>query len=398
MRNVIGKPVVGDDLYGREYELSRIWELIEQGEHILMLAPRRVGKTSLMLELHRAPRDDWDVLYVDVEKGDSSADCVASIIATLAADPRFRSRIEAILFSTVVKDILSRVSIGVDIDVLRVELKNAMGRDWDLAADRLQARLAGLPDAGHKLLIVIDELPILVSRMLRAGGQRDAELLLSRFRHWRQSPELRDRVQTLFGGSIGLEGVLRRAGISGSINDLAPFHLDSWDRSTAADFLVELGRNRNFELDSRAIFQILNLLQDPVPFHVQLFFFAVRDVCKRDPSRVSPELIDRCFAERLAGASGTAHLDHYVTRLEVALGEREYELVHQVLSQACRGRDGTTIEGFTDLIQQDERTFRAVLRDLEADGYLIREADQLAFRSNLLREWWRRHHARRTGP
>ena len=39
MRNVIGQPVVGDDLYGREYELTRIWELLEQGEHLLMLAP-----------------------------------------------------------------------------------------------------------------------------------------------------------------------------------------------------------------------------------------------------------------------------------------------------------------------------------------------------------------------
>ena len=398
MRNVIGKPVVGDDLYGREYELSRIWELLEQGEHILMLAPRRVGKTSLMLELHRAPLDDWEVLYVDVEKGDSSADCVASIVATLAADPQFRSRIEAIPFSTVVKDILSRVSIGVDIDVLRVELKNAMGRDWDLAADRLQARLAGLPEAGRKLLIVIDELPILVSRMIRAGNQRDAELLLSRFRHWRQSPELRERVQTLFGGSIGLEGVLRRARISGTINDLAPFHLDSWDRSTAADCLAELGRNVNFHLDSGAIIQILDLLQDPVPFHVQLFFFAVRDGCKRDPSRVSAGLIDRCFAERLAGASGTAHLDHYVTRLEVALDEREYELARRILSQVCRRRGGWAIGDLAEIAESDERRFRAVLRDLEADGYLIREADRLAFRSNLLREWWRRHHSRGIKP
>ena len=49
MRNIIGQPVAGDDLYGREYELDRLWEQLEQGEHILMLAPRRVGKTSLML-------------------------------------------------------------------------------------------------------------------------------------------------------------------------------------------------------------------------------------------------------------------------------------------------------------------------------------------------------------
>ena len=64
MRNITGQAVVGDDLYGREYELSRLWEHLTQGEHVLMLAPRRVGKTSLMLELRRAPRENWDVVSV----------------------------------------------------------------------------------------------------------------------------------------------------------------------------------------------------------------------------------------------------------------------------------------------------------------------------------------------
>ena len=49
MRNITGQAVVGDDLYGRDYELDRLWERLEQGEHILMLAPRRVGKTSLIV-------------------------------------------------------------------------------------------------------------------------------------------------------------------------------------------------------------------------------------------------------------------------------------------------------------------------------------------------------------
>lgn len=48
MRNITGQAVVGDDLYGREYELTRLWEHFDQGEHVPMLAPRRVGKTSLM--------------------------------------------------------------------------------------------------------------------------------------------------------------------------------------------------------------------------------------------------------------------------------------------------------------------------------------------------------------
>ena len=397
MRNVIGQPVVGDDLYGRDYEFSRVWELLDQGEHILMLAPRRVGKTSMMLELQRAPHQGWDVLYFDIEKGDSPADCVAAILAALAADPRYQNRFEAQPFSSAIKDVLGRVSIGVDIDMLRVELKDAIGRDWARAADQLQARLTGLPDGNRKLLIVIDELPILIARMHRTGDHRDSELLLSRLRHWRQSPELRGRVHTLIGGSIGLEGVLRRAGISGSINDLAPFRLDSWESSTATDFLAELGQENHFHLDSDSISRVLDLLQDPVPYHVQLFFSSLRDASRGDSSRVSRETIEQCFAERLTGASGTAHLDHYATRLEVALDEREYELARDVLSHACRRRDGSTIGEVTSVVGPDERTFRAVLHDLEADGYLAREDNRLRFRSNLLREWWRRHHGRGFG-
>ena len=69
MQNITGQPVVGDDLYGRGYELETLWERLESGEHVLLLAPRRVGKTSLMLELQRRPHPNWHVIYIDVEGG-----------------------------------------------------------------------------------------------------------------------------------------------------------------------------------------------------------------------------------------------------------------------------------------------------------------------------------------
>ena len=173
------------------------------------------------------------------------------------------------------------------------------------------------------------------------------------------------------------------------------WHLFTWTRgneSTAADFLAELSRDSHFHLDAGSISRILDLLRDPVPYHVQLFFSALRDASGSNPSRVSPKLIERCFAERLTGASGTAHLDHYVARLEVSLEEHEYELAREVLNHTCRRRDGTSLGELMGPGVSDERTFQAVLRDLEADGYLIRESDRFTFRSNLLREWWRRHH------
>ena len=394
MQNIIGQAVIGDALYGRDYELDRLWEHLEQGEHILMLAPRRVGKTSLMLELHRAPRENWEVIYVDVEGGDGPADCVASILAELAAHPKYRTRFEAIPFSKAVKDVLHGVSVGIQIPALRVELKRAIGSEWGDAADQLEARLTSLDEAGGKLLIILDELPILISGMLRDDRKRDAELLLSRLRRWRQAPALRGKVHTLVGGSIGLEGIVRRAGLSGSINDLVPFPLNSWGRSTAVAFLKELACARNFPIGDRSIDRILDLLNDPVPYHVQLFFSALRDASRGDPSRVSPELIDQCFEERLSGPSGTAHLDHYEKRLEIALDEGECRMAYDILGRACRGKDGVAFANLEDLRQGGSETFRSVLSDLEADGYVKEEDHRLIFRSNLLRTWWEKHRGR----
>ena len=221
---------------------------------------------------------------------------------------------------------------------------------------------------------------------------------MSWLRQLRQAPELRERICTLVGGSIGLEGVLRRAGLSGSINDLVPFHLDSWNRSTAAEFLNSLGHSYAFTLDDASITRLLDKLRDPVPYHVQLFFSALRDVCLGDAARVSPEAVEQCFAERLSGASGTAYLDHYATRLEIALDEHEHAMAVGILQSACRRARGTTLGELEDLRRRNERTFASVLRDLEADGYLRQEDERLEFRSNLLREWWRKHYGRRVQP
>lgn len=347
-----------------------------------------------MLELDRAPREDWEVIYIDVEGGDGPADCVASILAALAAHPKYRTRFEAMPFSKAVKDLLRGVSVGASISVLQVELKQAIGSDWGQAADQLEARLTSLDDAGGKLLIILDELPILISRMLRGERKEEAELLLSRLRRWRQAPALRGKVHTLIGGSIGLEGIVRRAGLSGSINDLVPFRLNSWDQSTAVEFLKELASSCGFPLDDESIARILDLLDDPVPYHVQLFFSALREESRVDPSLVSSELIDRCFEERLSGPSGTAHLDHYEKRLEIALDERECQMAYDILGLACRGRDGVAFADLEDLRRQGSETFQSALGDLEADGYLRRDDRRLIFRSNLLRTWWRKHRGR----
>ncbi len=386
MRNITGAPVLGEDLFGREAELSRLWAKLDQGEHLLMLAPRRVGKTSLMLELERTPKDNWHVIYINVEGYGSAADLVAAVVSKLAQVAHYRRWFEVLPFwQGMVKASESIKSFS--LKAPPIELAGAMGRNWGRAMDQLVPRFANAPE-GQRLLVIVDELPILIARLLQSeNGREEAELLLAKLRHWRQATELRGKVQMLLGGSIGLEGVVRRAGLSSSINDIAPFRLESWSESTATEFLRKVGHHSKFVLDRDAIAQVLALLKDPVPYHVQLFFFAINDDFGGDASRILPTAIDQCFAERLTGTSGTPHLDHYAERLASVFDNRELEAAHKILGLACRAETGVALQEIGEMSMVEHEA----LRELKADGYLEEKGGKLAFRSNLLRVWWRKN-------
>ncbi len=384
MRNITGPPVLGDDLFGREPEQSHLWSDLEQGHHLLMLAPRRVGKTSLMLELNRSPKENWDVIFINVEGSGGAADFVAAMLSELAQHERYRRWFEALPFWRNLKQASASIkSIGPK--ALRIELPGAMGRDWGRAMDQLVRRLVDVPD-GRRLLVIVDELPILIARLLQSeGGRPEAELLLAKLRHLRQADELRGKVQMLLGGSIGLEGVVRRASLSSLINDIAPFRLESWDRPTARKFLEQIGRHSNFTLGRDTIDQVLALLKDPVPYHVQLFFSALKDACDGDDSRISQTIIEQCFTERLSGTSGTPHLDHYAERLAFVFDQPQLDVAHSILAEACRVETGIAMEKLESALRSEP----GVLRELKADGYLDEEGGRLVFRSDLLRTWWR---------
>ena len=146
--------------------------------------------------------------------------------------------------------------------------------------------------------------------------------------------------------------------------------------------------------DEDTVARILELLEDPIPYHVQIFFSALRDVCQATLMPFQRNRSNGALPNGLRVPVEPPHLDHYAERLEITFDVHEHETARNILGRACRHLDGVNLADFRDLEQRDERSFRSVLRDLEADGYVRQEGDRLKFRSNLLREWWRRHHGR----
>ena len=46
-----GRPVLGEKLIGREEILEKIIRLLISGQSVVLIAPRRFGKTSVVLEV-----------------------------------------------------------------------------------------------------------------------------------------------------------------------------------------------------------------------------------------------------------------------------------------------------------------------------------------------------------
>src|SRR5438874_12626013 len=62
----VGGPVPAAELVGRESYLRRLVERLEDGQHVLISGPRRIGKTSIILEaLRRLRRRGTYTAYVD---------------------------------------------------------------------------------------------------------------------------------------------------------------------------------------------------------------------------------------------------------------------------------------------------------------------------------------------
>src|SRR2546421_10863324 len=62
----VGGPVPSSDLVGRETYIRRIADRLSDGNHVLLAGPRRIGKTSLILEvLRRLHRRGVLTAYVD---------------------------------------------------------------------------------------------------------------------------------------------------------------------------------------------------------------------------------------------------------------------------------------------------------------------------------------------
>ncbi len=390
----VGNYVEGERFWGRKKELVRLQELISEGAHVSIMAPRRTGKTSLMHQAGNRLQPEFIPLYIDMQAAESAADLVANLTASTRLHDTLWEKAESI-FSNIFKLIGEKVET-ISISELKIQIRSGLaGGGWQEKGSQILDTLAAHE---KRVVLFIDELPILVARLLEPAtpaGKAAALSLLTWLRE--QGQKHQGRMSMVFAGSIGLEPLLNRAGLSANINHLTPFTLNPWTDNVALGCLKALAANYEIALPEPTALNMLNLLGCNIPYHVQLFFFQVREYCQdTEQTSCPPEAIDEIFESRMLRVQGQAGLDHMEERLRNIMNVEENRLAKDLLTH-------TAITGSIDLphmhswcdrysVAPEERSrcLSDLFRILEHDGYLQKNTDgQYIFVSNLLRQWWR---------
>ena len=392
MKPATGRWVRGDDFFGRESELQILKNLASEYNHVLLTGQRRMGKTSIVQELGRRLESleskEWVFVFADVE----GAECPEDVVARIAKAAR---------------PVLSRSSQFI------IGAKDWIGEDVEIGAPNFRMKIHAGLNAGNwqhhgeqlirdcakhekSVLLVIDEVPIFLNRMrYKDDNAERVDLFMSWFRGVLQTLGGHS-LAVILSGSIGLEPLMQRLGLSDRINHLDSFPLGPWSRDDSIKCFKRLAESNDLQVDEGVAAAVYKKLGIGIPQHVQSFFACLRGFSiMKDRDRVTVEDVNEVYNAELLGPAGQRFLMHYETRLEDALDDDSYTIAMEILAEAA-------VQGVFTLSARCflERAYSKrfpnvsglisdVLDVLIHDGYLEKAEDHsYFFPSRLLKDWW----------
>lgn len=376
--------------------MAALLRLLREGAHVSLTAPRRIGKSSLLLEAEERLGDSFAFLYVDLEACTSEAD----VVVKLAVRAREHRDLGEKLIDGLRSAIASfRSAVGeISIAELNLKLREALVADWRLQADGILDRLAA---EGKPVVICLDELPVLLASLLCGEDRHMTPERIDRgrvFLNWLREATIRCRglLRFVVAGSIGLEPLLSRAGISETMTTFIPMPIGPWERDTAFAFVTQRTEQAGILLDQTAGERLVDRLGYLIPHHVALFLHHLcADARRRHATSCTADDVDRVYDQHMLSPHGHVDLATYEDRLKRVIPPETLRAALELLTEAAvAGRLSSTAamailaaQGF-DRAQATD-ILRFLLGVFEHDGYLKLSGDEFFFVSHLLRDWWR---------
>jgi hypothetical protein len=372
--------------------MEQIYRGLDDGNHIYLSAPRRVGKSSIMQQMEAEPRKGYVFVYDNYESCTSSEEFFRRLCKVL---------IESGLYSKLNKgakavyekaaSLFGKVT-AIEGFGLKVEMDSAGGIDW---SERFQYLLLNLKLGNDKLVVMIDEFPEVIEQIIKKEGKDAARTFLHRHREIRQQPIFRGKIQFIYTGSIGIMNTVNKTGDSKVVNDLYQIVIGPLLPEEAMDMSAKILNHYGYQIGNPELKYLVSKLDWLIPYHVKLLLEYLRDLPKETATNIEEKDIDKAF-QSVCTQDNKIEYQHYFGRISMVFGGTERTFAHEALSLLS---EAPSLSGATlfDLAVSHacEDVCNSILSALEIDGYIYQGSEGYQFRSIILKSWWNRYESRK---
>jgi hypothetical protein len=378
---IIGAAATGRFYYHRPEIEEAIWFELEKGSHILIAAPRRVGKTSLLKFLEENPRRGFKLIFNSVQGINSSTDYFRVIYNLI---------LDCVSKSDKYKNYLKKYFK--EKKITEINLKGGIKFD-DANFDYLKEIKSIISDLDHKgeiIILLIDELPEVLHTLHKEGKNEEALQILRNIRNWRQD-DLFLKLKFVYSGSIGMQYITKSiTGRISDLNDLADVKFPPFSIDEAKKYIEWATETANVKYDQILKEYMLSKIQYLIPYFINLMLDRIdSNAFKANNPEITSADIDTAFFEIIKNSK---YFDDWAQRLSDYLDVKEFSFVNRVLTYISHN-DRITIQNIYDFALNYEYTdkYMSYINDLENDGYIVEMERTYAFISPFLKEYWKRN-------
>ena len=400
-----GAPVDPVDLRYRGAFLKELLRAL-RARHVVLTAPRRTGKTSVMDHLRDNPENGVSVVSINAQDLTHPADFFQVLLDALHdAHPDF-VRDQLATGWELVGNVMGKIDeIGVGGFKLALRQSDPGWREnWRQHGDTFltQARKTRVP-----IVFIVDELPDMLLNL-----SRENEALLREFLAWFRTQRLnpapaRDSIRWLVGGSVNLAGTLDALGLVDLINDLEDIRLPPLTDDDIGAFVQDMLSGRGVRFETDVVQRLIARLGRPIPLFMQMATQDLYRLWKNERRKIVAADVDTIFDALIVSSGARTRLQHFYSRIRRYYAEPKRSIAYDLLSQISVSESGL---GRVALMQETDRLllerglefprherkqmFNQLLLDLENDFYIIEvEGEVYDFASGVLKLWWRKYYA-----
>ena len=366
----------------RDYINEYFWREVIKGNHILFVAPRRVGKTSIMQDLAENCPEGFAGIYQNIE-GVKSKNEFYQRLFELILQCIERSKLkEAKAFCS---DFFKRHPIN---EISSAGLKfESRELDYEKQVRHL---IPELKKAKVHTVIFLDEFAEVIHRLKRDGNQQDAIDILHMLREMRGNEGF-EHFTLVYAGSIGLEFVIRTIARPKLINDLHRVITGPLTHEEATRLIHQLTKTATIHFSKETIDHIFEKVTYLLPYYLQLMLEQI-DLIAYDRGQpvISIEMVDAAFQRVLSRRN---NFEDWLERLKDYQGDY-FPFINEILKHAAHYEGISVKEIYKKAIDPKfcrDGDYMDFIEQLIDDGYLVETGKQVySFISPLLREFWRK--------